>query len=89
MMAYVADNCVGIFDEVHMISIYKVEIKTKLCDAIKVHYAGNGLVKKDKIDKGLSKIKENFDAIIALRQTLKKRNLTLFVHLGLKIYFLL
>ena len=87
MMAYVADNCVGIFDEVHMISIYKVEIKTKLCDAIKVHYAGNGLVKKDKIDKGLSKIKENFDAIIALRQTLKKTKPNIVCAFGIKDIF--
>lgn len=87
MMAYVADNCVGKFDEVHMISIYKVEIKTKLSDDIKVYYAGNGLVKKDKIEKGLSKIIGNFDAIIALRQTLKKKRPNIICAFGIKDIF--
>jgi GalNAc-alpha-(1->4)-GalNAc-alpha-(1->3)-diNAcBac-PP-undecaprenol alpha-1,4-N-acetyl-D-galactosaminyltransferase len=84
MMGYVADNCVDVFDEVHMISIYNSEIKTTMREEIKVQYAGQGLEKQQKKLKGLSKIRRLLEEVTALRQTFKKINPNIVCAFGIK-----
>ncbi len=86
MMAYVAGICVKYFNEVHMISIYKCEVKTMLDKGITV-LSGESEQPHGKAGL-LQQIKNSYEAVVTLRKSLRTIRPNIVCAFGIKDVFL-